>query len=486
MALTTGPLKFLGFRRSLLTLSRHFLVKFKHCVPADSFKDVKCRDEDCDDFLPWLENKAGMEISSVLSIGTSKYGRSLFASKNIQAGDCLLKVPFDVQISPDNLLPEIKSLIGEEVGHTAKLAVVVLLEQRKGQDSEWAPYISRLPKPGDMHSTIFWSEDELEMIRQSPVFQETVDQRAQIRKNYLAVKPALDHFPEIFEHVRFDDFRYACGLVSSRAWGSLKGLSLIPFADFLNHDGTSQSVVLTDEDRQISEVVADRNYIPGDEGPKDGGNHSTVTGHKGQVLIRYGKFPNSALLLDFGFTVSSNIYDQVWIQVDIPYHDHLRELKLDLLHSYWLRMIKDASFSSAGGSFLIKKVKSSRGKGKGIPQSLRAFARVMSCASSQELRDVAVEASQNDGRLARHPLINQRKELQAHHILLSLFDELIEKYDMSIKSLHALKSATNSSAFMLRRQMAWDLLRGEVDVLRSASAWLKNYCFSCQQQSLIL
>lgn len=133
----------------------------------------------------------------------------------------------------------------------------------------------------------------------------------------------------------------------------------------------------------------------------------------------------------------------------------------------------------------FRKVKSSRGKGKGIPQSLRAFARVMSCTSSQELRDVAAEASQNDGRLARCPLTNQRKELQAHHILLSLFDELIEKYDMSIKSLHALKSATNSSAFMLRRQMAWDLLSGEVDVLRSASAWLKNYCFSCQQQSLI-
>uniref|UniRef100_A0A7C9AA87 SET domain-containing protein n=1 Tax=Opuntia streptacantha TaxID=393608 RepID=A0A7C9AA87_OPUST len=293
MALTTAPFKFLGFRRSLLTLSPYFLVKFQHSVSADTFKAVKCRDEDCDDFLPWLEKKAGMEISSVLSIGISKYGRSLFASKNIEAGDCPLKVPFHVQISPDNMLPEIKSLIGDEVGHTAKLAVVILHEQRKGQDSEWAPYISRLPKPGDMHSTIFWSDDELEMIRQSPVFQDTVDHRAQIRQNYLAIKPALDSFPEIFDGVTFDDFRYAYGSVSSRAWGSVKGLSLIPFADFLNHDGTSQSVVLTDEHRQISEVVADRNYIPGDE-----------------VLIRYGKFPNSVLLLDFGFTVPFNIYDE--------------------------------------------------------------------------------------------------------------------------------------------------------------------------------
>lgn len=34
-----------------------------------------CLEDDCDDFLPWLERKAGGEITSVLSIGKSAYGR---------------------------------------------------------------------------------------------------------------------------------------------------------------------------------------------------------------------------------------------------------------------------------------------------------------------------------------------------------------------------------------------------------------------------
>jgi len=37
------------------------------------------------------------------------------------------------QITADNLPPEIKSLIGEEVGNIAKLAIVILIEKKLGQ-----------------------------------------------------------------------------------------------------------------------------------------------------------------------------------------------------------------------------------------------------------------------------------------------------------------------------------------------------------------
>ncbi|VFQ62894.1 unnamed protein product [Cuscuta campestris] len=67
--------------------------------------------------------------------------------------------------------------------------------------------------------------------------------------------------------------------------------------DFLNHDGLSDSLVLNDDGKQLSEVIADRDYAPG-----------------AQVLIRYGKFSNATLLLDFGFTLSYNTHDQVRIQ----------------------------------------------------------------------------------------------------------------------------------------------------------------------------
>ncbi|RWR76871.1 fructose-bisphosphate aldolase-lysine N-methyltransferase, chloroplastic isoform X1 [Cinnamomum micranthum f. kanehirae] len=250
----------------------------------DSSKDSLCLYEDCSEFLPWLQQKAGDEISSFLSVGTSTYGRSLFASRFIQAGDCILKVPYSVQITPDNIHPDIGFFLSDDVGNVVRLALVVLAEQKIGQDSGWAHYINSLPQIGELHSTIFWSEDELEMVRQSPIYQETLTHKAFIEKEFLKVIPALEQFLQKFEDTTLESFMHAYALVGSRAWGTSKGLSLIPFADFLNHDGVSETVLLSDEGKQISEAIADRDYDSGD-----------------QVFISYGKFSNATLLLDFGF-----------------------------------------------------------------------------------------------------------------------------------------------------------------------------------------
>ncbi|GAY64979.1 hypothetical protein CUMW_237710 [Citrus unshiu] len=74
--------------------------------------------------------------------------------------------------------------------------------------------------------------------------------------------------------------------------------------DFLNHDGLSEAVVLHDEDKQLSEVIADRDYAP-----------------KEEVWITYGKFPNSTLLLDFGFSLPYNSYDE-GAALSFKYYQH--------------------------------------------------------------------------------------------------------------------------------------------------------------------
>ncbi|XP_021295624.1 uncharacterized protein LOC110425135 isoform X4 [Herrania umbratica] len=417
----------------LFNLCHRLLINFKFSSLSQA-KGLDSLDEECEEFLPWLERKAGVEISSVLSIGKSAYGRSLFASEIIRTGDCISKVPYSVQITPDNLLPKIKALLSNKVGTVAKLAIILLVEQKMGQDSEWASYISCLPQHGEIHSTV------------------------------------LEQFPEIFESITLKDFMRAYFLVTSRAWESTKGLSLIPFTDFMNHDGVSDSIVLFDEDKKLSEVIADRNYVPGQE-----------------VLINYGNFPNATLPLDFGFTLPYNIHDQVQIHFNIPYHDCLREMKLELLQQHSTPKLKDA-INCSEDTFLIKEVRSPRGKGKGLPQSLRAFARVLCCTAPEELSDLAMEAAQMDGRLARQPLKDSRRELLAHEMLLSHITHLMQKYDVAIKSLAPANFPSMSKKFALRRQMAHDLLTGELRVLNSASAWLNNYCAAlratihCQSQ----
>ncbi|CAH9133360.1 unnamed protein product [Cuscuta epithymum] len=438
------------FRR--LKCKLYFSTSFAHSTKAPA-RIVG----DCADFLPWLELKAGTEVSSVLSIGESAYGRCLVACKPIKAGDCMLKVPYSQQMSSNKLPSGINSLLGDRVSNVAKVALLVLYEQKLGEKSDWAPYIRRLPQPAQMHNTILWKDDELDMVSRSPLYQETLWQKNIVETDFFVITEALCHFSQLHMAITLEDFKYAYSLVTSRAWESLNDVFMIPFADFLNHDGHSDSCVLNDEEEQLSEVIAGRDYAPGD-----------------QVLISYGKFSNATLLLDFGFTVPFNTYDQVEVKLNLPQEDHLSSMKLKLLSRYCTRATKDANgFSSPGNSFILKEVKSAQGKGKGIPQSFRAYARVMCSKSPQELNALEMEAAENDGRLARRPLRDMCREVEAHRFLLMIIIDFIKMYDTSIKSL---KRLTSGDIVNKRHLMAYDLLSGELRILKSTAEWLQNYC----------
>ncbi|KAL0756106.1 hypothetical protein Bca101_093774 [Brassica carinata] len=268
--------------------------------------------------------------------------RTLFASKVIHGGDCNLKVPFNAQITPDELPSDVRVYLTDEVGNIGKVATLLMIKRNTGQNSRWFPYISRLPQLAEMHSAIFWDENEFSMIRCSAVHKETVKQKARIEKEFsLAFK---QHLHNLIELPALENFMYAYALVGSRAWETSKGISLV-----------------------LSSVTADRDYSPGDE-----------------VLIRF---------------------KSKWTEV----------------------------------------------KGKGIPQSLRSFARLLCCTSPQgaqfkvltvimifaELNDLSTEAEQNDGRLARLPFKDRSKELEAHNIILSHINRLIEDHSVCIKELEA-------------------------------------------------
>uniref|UniRef100_A0A7N0UCS9 SET domain-containing protein n=2 Tax=Kalanchoe fedtschenkoi TaxID=63787 RepID=A0A7N0UCS9_KALFE len=403
--------------------SRPIGATWKHFTTSSSMSSAEvrnCIDKECEDFLPWLEKKAGVGISSHLTVGKSSYGRCLVASKSIMEGECMLKVPFSVQITEDNMRPEILSMLGDEVGNVTRLALLILIEQKMGEGSEWAPYIRHLPRPGEMHNAVLWSDRELQMVRQSSMFLETAKLKAQLEKDFMHIKRVFQHLPEVFEDVSFHDFIHAYTLVTSRAWERQNCPSLIPFADFVNHDGSSEADLLGDIDKQCSEVIADRDYIAGE-----------------QVLIRYGKFSNATLLFDFGFTHPNNVYDQVCIELCIPAWDPLRSKKIELLQKHCTPAIRDINgFNSSWNSFTIKEVRLNSKIGRGIPQSLRAFARVLCSSSLEEIEDLEMEATNNDGRLARLPLKDASKEFQAHQLLIACIRQHIEDYDESIKRRH--------------------------------------------------
>ncbi|XP_052151866.1 uncharacterized protein LOC127770230 isoform X2 [Oryza glaberrima] len=416
-------------------------------------------DCDCSVFLRWLRSKSGTHISSVLSLGTSSaFGRSLFASEPIQEGDCIMQVPYHV-LTLDKLPQKFNTLLDHAVGDTSKLAALLIMEQHLGNESGWAPYIKSLPTKDQMHNMVLWDLNELHAVQNSSIYDEAIEHKEQAKKEFLALKPALDHFPHLFGEVKLGDFMHASALVSSRAWRTPRGVSLIPFADFLNHDGVFGSVLIYDEQKDVCEIIADRNYAVGE-----------------QVMIRYGKYSNATLALNFGFTLARNIYDQALIRIDMPVQDPLYKKKLDIWQKHRLPIFEDMCNLSSATSFVIKEVKSSQSKGIGIPLILRAFLRVFSAMSLKELEEMAMEAAESDGRLARCPLKNMEREIHAHRRLLLHFAEMIQGHSAAIEQLEIVDGPASRSMHPFRKEMAKDLLVGELRVLESAHAWVANYC----------
>ncbi|EEC72271.1 hypothetical protein OsI_05430 [Oryza sativa Indica Group] len=286
---------------------------------------------DCSAFLRWLRSKSGTHISSVLSLGTSSaFGRSLFASKPIQEGDCIMQVPYHVQLTLDKLPQKFNTLLDHAVGDTSKLAALLIMEQHLGNESGWAPYIKSLPTKDQMHNMVLWDLNELHAVQNSSIYDEAIEHKEQAKKEFLALKP----------------------------------------------------------------IIADRNYAVGE-----------------QALIR----------------------------IDMPVQDPLYKKKLDIWQKHRLPIFEDMCNLSPATSFVIKYV--------------------------VELEEMAMEAAESDGRLARCPLKNMEREIHAHRRLLLHFAEMIQGHSAAIEQLEIVDGPASRSMHPFRKEMAKDLLVGELRVL---------------------
>ncbi|KAL2613202.1 hypothetical protein R1flu_024894 [Riccia fluitans] len=457
-------------RRSMICLPHPTAVcanvRCRIAAPVSQVQPVSYKEQV--DFLDWLKERGQRDAYASTTVGISAHGRALFATRPIQAGERVLRVSRDLLITPDKLPAEVTKLLPQDVSEWARLALFLLAEQHKGQDSTWSPYISCLPPLRSIHSTVFWKKEELELVRHSSLHRETVQRKAIIGAEYAAVQPALQKCSHLFgQRIAQADFKHAYATVCSRAWGieALQTLALVPFVDFFNHESYCQALLSYDEEQGFAEVLADRDYAVGT-----------------QVMLSYGRLPNSILALDFGFTLADNPHDQVEVWMGISRRDELRKSKLRLLHAHDMPTFLHADGSDSGGSgFTIRLVKSAIGRGKGIPHALRAFARVMCVDNEQELNEMAAEAVKHDGRLARRPLKDKTREAQAMSLLLARLESMMQQRHSSLLTLRLVetcrgKNAGSSSPITVHVQMAGDVVGGEMRVLRSAIAWLRNHC----------
>lgn len=121
-----------------------------------------------------------------------------------------MEVPYDVQLTQDKLPEEVRMLLDNVVDDTAKIAVLLMMEQHLGHESGWDPYVKSLPWKDQMHNMMFWDLNDLQMIRSSSIYNEAIEQKEQAKEEFSALKPALELFPQCLEK---SSWRISCMLL---------------------------------------------------------------------------------------------------------------------------------------------------------------------------------------------------------------------------------------------------------------------------------
>jgi histone-lysine N-methyltransferase SETD3 len=108
-----------------------------------------------------------------------------------------------------------------------------------------------------------------------------------------------EHFP--LEEFTFSNFKFAWNTIQARAFGRrLPWTALVPFADCLNH-----SNVQTKYDYLVNQNGKFRLFPTGENHYKKGE----------EVFNSYGRRHNENLLLDYGFAIMDNEWDEVDFQL---------------------------------------------------------------------------------------------------------------------------------------------------------------------------
>ena len=203
------------------------------------------------------------------------------------------------------------------------IAVLLMSEKIKGEQSRWKPYFDILPSVEEVNPAYVWSDEELEMLVGSPTYPAARSLRKKIETEFdelqsIVFSRNVEFFPS--KLYTFDLFLWCFVILFSRAarlTSKLAGeeLALVPYADLMNHNPYSNTYIDSQTSGGITSFInkkeevaiySDRSYKKFE-----------------QVFISYGEKSNSDLLLLYGFALERNPYNAVDITVGLSKEDPL-------------------------------------------------------------------------------------------------------------------------------------------------------------------
>ncbi|CAM9363567.1 unnamed protein product [Choristocarpus tenellus] len=273
-------------------------------------------------FLDWLTEN-GSRFEKIQWPAMTQNGlRGAVALEHIKSGEHMVTVPWRLMLSvihaaedPEmgHVYKENKSLLRNDNG----LALFIMQEMIRGKSSFYWPFLRILPKPGSISC---WGDVSLAELQDDNLVQRSKTRAKHHRVLYDRTMEVLcERYPDLFsrEQYTFELFVFAWGTIQARAFGKrLPWSCLVPFADCLNHGN-----VQTKYDYDVGGSKTFRLFPSGENEYLQGA----------EVLNSYGRRPNDNLLMEYGFAILDNEWDEVEVTCCLDTSDPLYSRKRTLL-----------------------------------------------------------------------------------------------------------------------------------------------------------
>lgn len=166
-------------------------------------------------FLEWAEEN-GAKCSGMEIVQFDNFGMGLKATDNISKDTVLLNIPNTMLLSLENTNNELEEMFSHFPDRSDfQLAVILMCEKLKANNSHWKSYIEILPRRYSV--PIYYTQSEMEIIKNTQAFQPAINQcRTTVMQYYYLYRylhyVVKDQIPNslislLKEHFTFDLYR---------------------------------------------------------------------------------------------------------------------------------------------------------------------------------------------------------------------------------------------------------------------------------------
>lgn len=267
------------------------------------------------DLVRWVQREGGFVHPALRVANHPEHGLGVSAAASdgdIPLGDVLIALPGRLPLrlrrptgAADDVLVRLAQQVPEELW-AMKLGLR-LLQERAKSDSFWWPYIANLPETFTV--PIFFPGEDIKNLQYAPLLHQ-VNKRCRFLLEFekevqqkLHTVPLVDH-PFYGQDVNSSSLGWAMSAASSRAFrlhGEIP--MLLPLIDMCNHSFNPNARIVQEGsvnslDMSVK-VVAEKKIE-----------------QNAAITLNYGCHPNDFFLLDYGFVITPNPYDQVELSYD--------------------------------------------------------------------------------------------------------------------------------------------------------------------------